>query len=181
MGGRLILLAIINGSLLNLMFSQKKDTIKKVEVITLEISDQLRVHCSCGFAERLMITSGVFTCFKTGSVHFRAYAHGTANVTAAVIIQHIQGWVYEGAVLTVDLLQLRVDKMCTVAMSSITYNNDGCESSTDTVSPDDGQDKYTRINGDFGNLDPFSEHSSLNHCDCSGCYLRIKEILSYKK
>ena len=127
------------------MFSQKEDTIKKVEVITFEILDQLRAHCSCGFAENLMITSGVFTCFKTGSVHFRAYAHGTANVTAAAIIQHIQGWVYEGAVLTVDLLQLRVDKMCTVAISSITYNNDGCESSTDTVSPDEPTAKTSTL------------------------------------
>ena len=117
------------------MFTQKEDTVKKVDFITLEVFNHLRVHCSCGFAQSMMITGGVFSCFETGSVHFRAYVHGTANATAAAIIQRIQRWVNGGAVLTVNLLQLRVDNTCTVAIPSITYNNDGCESLI--VSPDE--------------------------------------------
>ena len=66
-------------------------------------------------------------------------------ITAAAIIRHIQRWAYEGTVLTVDLLQLRVDKMCSVAIPAITYNNDGCESSIDTVSPDEPTAKTSTL------------------------------------
>ena len=105
-----------------------------MELITLEVLNQLSARCNCRFAQSAVVTNGVFSCFKTGSVHFRAHVHGTVNATAVVLIQHIQRWVNEGAVLTVDLLQLRVDTMCAVAIPSIAYNNDGCDEST-TVSP----------------------------------------------
>ena len=35
--------------------------------------------------------------------------------------------------------------MCTVAISAITYNNDGYESSTDTVSPDEPMAKTSTL------------------------------------
>ena len=108
-------------------YSQKEDSAKKVELITSEVLNQLSAHCNCRFAQSTVVTNGVFSCFKTGSVHFRAQVHGTANATAAALIHYIQRWVNEGAVLTVDLLQLRVDTMCAVAIPSIAYNNDGCD------------------------------------------------------
>ena len=71
-------------------------------------------------------------------MHYRANVHGTVSATATDILRHIQQWVNEGAVLTVDLLLLRVDNTCAVAIPSITYSSDGCESSAFTMmTPDE--------------------------------------------
>ena len=91
-------------------------------------------QCQCDLqADR--ITDGVFKCFPQSpqAVTYRAFMHGSINVTAFELILQLERWTAEEPSIVVQRVLMTVDKACVVTIPS--FIDDECLLNNNSIQP----------------------------------------------
>ena len=131
---------------------QAEDTGLKLESINSAVLESTQELCGqCGFiGDRL--TNAVFQCFPASpeAVTYHAKLHGTTSTNSTQLISHIERWTAQGtAAATIQQVLLRVDRSCTVAVSTLV--DDECQKrnviSTDSISGNNNNNIIIFVSG----------------------------------
>ena len=88
----------------------------KIDDVIREITDFINSRCQCN----IYFTDSHFHCFSTLSsyVTFFSTIDGTPRVPTAQLIIYLESWVAPGPTLTIQSKSLRIDRDCSLVVSS---------------------------------------------------------------